>query len=96
MMPENKETCSVLYQGTGCIHCGNTGYRGRLAVHEVMPMSPALRELVVKRASTNDLSQKAIEEGMKTIQQDGMSKVLDGRTSLKEMLRVTYDDSKES
>ena len=95
MLPDNPEACALLYHGTGCIHCGNTGFRGRLAVHEVMPMSPALRELVVRRASTSDLTQQAIAEGMQTIQQDGMSKVLDGRTSLKEMLRVTYDDSKE-
>ena len=95
MLAEHPETCALLYHGTGCIHCGNTGFRGRLAVHEVMPMSPALRELVVRRASTSDLTQQAIAEGMQTIQQDGMSKVLDGRTSLKEMLRVTYDDSKE-
>ena len=96
MLPDNPETCALLYHGAGCIHCGNTGYRGRLAVHEVMPMSPALRELVVQRASSAELTKTAIAEGMQTIQQDGMSKVLDGRTSLKEMLRVTYDESKES
>ena len=59
MLPDSPETCALLYHGAGCIHCGNTGYRGRLAVHEVMPMSPALRELIVQRASTADLTAKA-------------------------------------
>jgi type IV pilus assembly protein PilB len=94
-LPQNFEFCTALYQGTGCIHCGNTGYRGRLAVHEVMPMSPEMRELVVKRASTGALTDLAVAEGMQTIQQDAMNKVQEGKTTLKEMLRVTYDDNKE-
>ncbi len=94
-LPENFEFTAALYHGTGCMHCGNTGYRGRLAAHEVMPMSPALRELVVKRAATGALTDLAIAEGMHTIQQDAMSKVQEGKTTLKEMLRLTYDDNKE-
>jgi type IV pilus assembly protein PilB len=94
-LPADFEFVSALYQGAGCIHCGNTGYRGRLAVHEVMPMSPALRELVVKRASTGTLTELAIAEGMQTIQQDAMKKVQEGKTTIKEMLRVTYDENKE-
>ena len=54
-------------------------------------MSPAIRELVVKRASTGALTDLAIAEGMQTIQQDAMSKVQEGKTTIKEMLRVTYD-----
>ena len=92
LVPENAEPFSLLYQGNGCIHCGNTGYRGRLAAHEVLPMSSAIRELVVRRSSAAELAQVAISEGMRTIQQDGMRKVIEGKTTLKEMVRVTYSD----
>ena len=92
LVPENAEPFSLLYQGNGCIHCGNTGYRGRLAAHEVLSMSPAIRELVVRRSSAAELAQVAISEGMRTIQQDGMRKVIEGKTTLKEMVRVTYSD----
>ena len=95
LVPENAEPFSLLYQGAGCIHCGNSGYRGRLAAHEVLPMSPAIRDLVVRRASATELAKTAIAEGMKTIQQDGMKKVIEGRTSLKEMVRVTFSDNNE-
>ena len=95
LVPDNAEPFSLLYQGAGCMHCGNSGYRGRLAAHEVLPMSPAIRELVVRRASATELAKQAIAEGMKTIQQDGMKKVIEGRTSLKEMVRVTFSDNNE-
>ncbi len=75
------------------MHCGNSGYRGRLAVHEVMPMTPAIRDLVVQRASSGEVAKTAVAEGMKTIQQDGLSKVLEGKTTLLEMLRVTYSEA---
>ena len=92
MLPENTEACALIYKGAGCVHCGNTGYRGRIAVHEVMPMSEAIRDLVVARASSTEIAKQAVAEGMKTIQQDGIQKVCDGLTTLSELLRVTYSE----
>jgi len=93
MLPENAETCAMLHKGKGCVHCGNTGYRGRLAVHEVMPVSAAIRSLVVQRSSAAEIAKTAIAEGMQTLQQDALGKVLTGKTSLAEMIRVTYSDN---
>ncbi|HWR31562.1 MAG TPA: ATPase, T2SS/T4P/T4SS family [Negativicutes bacterium] len=86
------ERCDVIYRGTGCLHCGNTGYRDRMSIHEVMPMTNALRELVAQRASTADLAKTAIAEGMKTMYQDGMDKVQEGLTTVEEILRVAYSE----
>ncbi len=96
LLPKNSTAAAVLYKGNGCMHCGNSGYRGRLAVHEVMPMTPAIRDLVVQRASSGEVAKTAVAEGMKTIQQDGLSKVLEGKTTLLEMLRVTYSEAGDS
>ena len=83
---------ALVYQGKGCVHCNQTGYRGRMAVHEVMPMTSRLRALVVRRAAASVLAQAAREKGMKTMQQDAMQKVLAGSTTLEEMIRVTYSE----
>ena len=92
---ENGEACAVVYQGKGCLHCGNTGYRGRMAVHEVMPMTSRLREMVVRRASTSELAQEAVAEGMQTMQQDAVQKVRAGLTTVEELMRVAYSDDGE-
>ncbi len=82
-------------KGKGCLQCNDTGYRGRIAVHEVMPMAERLSELVVHRASATELSKAAREEGMRTMQQDALQKVLEGKTTVEEMIRVTYSDKSE-
>jgi len=92
---ETGEACKMVYQGKGCLHCGNTGYRGRMAVHEVMPMTSRLREMVVRRASTSELAQEAIAEGMQTMQQDAVQKVRSGLTTVEELMRVAYSDAGE-
>ena len=92
---ENGEACKLVYQGKGCLHCGNTGYRGRMAVHEVMPMTSRLREMVVRRASTSELAQEAVAEGMQTMQQDAVQKVRAGLTTVEELMRVAYSDDGE-
>jgi type IV pilus assembly protein PilB len=78
----------VLYQAVGCAACGNTGYRGRLAVHEVMLMTEEVERLVVARASSDEIRRVAVEQGMVTLRQDGLAKVEDGRTTLEEVSRV--------
>lgn len=79
-----------LYIGTGCEHCGFTGYRGRTAIHEVLTVTPSLQSLILKRVSTEELRQKALAEGMISLKQDGVQKALQGITTVKELMRVAY------
>ncbi|MGH2734519.1 MAG: type II secretion system protein GspE, partial [Actinomycetota bacterium] len=71
-----------------CEACGNTGYKGRMALHEVMPISEEIEVLCVERASSEVIKKVAIEQGMLTLRDDGMEKVRAGQTSLQEILRV--------
>ena len=78
----------VLYRPVGCRMCSNTGYRGRIALNEVMPISEELQRLTVKRRSSEEMRNVAIEQGMRTLRQDGLAKVALGVTSIEEVLRV--------
>ncbi len=77
-----------LFRAMGCPACGGTGYRGRLAVHEVMLVSEQIKRLIVDRASSDDIRRLAIDEGMTTLRLDALTKVLAGRTTLEEVFRV--------
>lgn len=74
--------------GNGCPNCGFTGYRGRSAINEVMVMSDTIRSLVVQRAAANVIKDTAVAEGMVTLRRDGWLRVLEGRTSVDEVMRV--------
>jgi len=91
-MKEEIAAEATCYMGKGCNDCNNTGYKGRIALYEVMPMTEELKSAVVDGANTIELKNMAIREGMKTLRQSGLSKVLDGVTSFKEVLRVTAKD----
>ncbi|MDE0573039.1 ATPase, T2SS/T4P/T4SS family [Demequina sp. B12] len=78
----------TLYRAGGCSRCSNTGYRGRVALHEIMVVNESIERLTVERASAADISRVAIEAGMETLLQDGWAKVLGGTTSIEELLRV--------
>ncbi len=78
----------TLHRAAGCSHCAQTGYRGRTALHEVMPVSEAIERLAVARASADDIRRAAVAAGMKTLREDGWLKVLAGDTSIEEILRV--------
>jgi type IV pilus assembly protein PilB len=82
------EPLPTLYRAVGCSACAKTGYKGRLALHEVMPVSEDIERLAVERASAAVISQVAREQGMTTLRDDGMAKVLGGVTTLEEILRV--------
>ena len=84
------------WRGRGCDHCKSTGYRGRSGIHEILQISERVRTLVLHRASTSEIRQAAIEDGMRTMQQDAVQKVLDGFTSLEECMRVIYVEGAES
>jgi type IV pilus assembly protein PilB len=79
---------ATLYRPVGCQGCGNTGYRGRMALHEVMAISEEIERLVAESASSEEIGRVARSQGMKTLREDGMSKVLRGLTSIEEVLRV--------
>jgi type IV pilus assembly protein PilB len=79
-------------RGAGCPNCGGTGYRGRIALYEVMPMTEQLREQVLSGATALDLKRAAIQGGMKTLRQSGLTKLAEGVTSLEEVLRVSMAD----
>ena len=78
----------TLSRPVGCSTCGRTGYKGRLALHEVMPVTEEIERLCNSRASSHDIAKVAMEQGMRTLRRDGMEKVLAGRTTVEEILRV--------
>jgi type IV pilus assembly protein PilB len=80
------------YRGAGCSHCNNTGYRGRLALYEIMPMKDGLKELVLQGASGTDIKREALSQGMATLRMSGIRKVIEGMTTVDEILRVTFED----
>ena len=79
----------TFYKGAGCNTCGGTGYKGRAGLYEVMALSPALRRLILKAASTAEIQDTAVEEGMLTLRMDGIVKIRNGVTTLEEVVKET-------
>ena len=78
-----------LYRGKGCKLCRGTGYSGRLGIFEIFPMSEKLKKMVAERATDSELRRVAVREGMTTLREDAWHKVLAGKTTVEEALRVT-------
>ena len=78
----------TLYRPVGCSACSKTGYKGRLALHEVMAVSEEIEKLAVEHASALTIIKVALEQGMITLRNDGLTKVKAGHTSMEEILRV--------
>ncbi len=93
-MEKLKET-GPLYRAAGCRKCRHVGYSGRLGLFELMVTTENIRELAHERSSTWVISQQALKEGMHTLREDGWIKVLNGRTSVEEVLRVTKGNTIE-
>jgi len=85
-------TSQTWYEGAGCDHCHGTGYRGRAAITELLDLSPRVRQMIIDRRPINELQATAVEEGMMTLRQSALAKVLSGETTLKEINRVTFVD----
>jgi len=84
----------LFYRGTGCESCKNTGYRGRIAIYEILTLNKHLRELIVKRANTmvlQDVAKK--EEGMRTLRESALIKVLKGVTTVEEAMGITMEEA---
>ena len=80
-----------LFRGTGCPACNFTGMKGRVALYEMMPLTPPMRELIARRPTIDEIRQLARDEGMVTLREAGLRAVLEGVTTLEEVLRVTSD-----
>ena len=91
LLPRDLENATFM-EGEGCVDCNNTGYRGRQGVYEVMPLSPRLRDLILERASANEIKKLAIEEGMLTLRRDALQKLRRGLTTVEEVLKETAAD----
>jgi len=81
-----------LYEPVGCRACRHLGYRGRMGIYELLVTTEAVRQIAHERASTWKLKQAAMNDGMRTLRQDGWSKVIAGRTTVEEVMRVTKSD----
>ena len=81
-----------LYKAKGCAECRNTGYKGRLAIFEMIPMARDLRKLVFDNANEDDIRQASLKNGMETLREAGLARILDGTTSIEEVLRSTVEE----
>ncbi|MDR1480340.1 MAG: GspE/PulE family protein [Planctomycetaceae bacterium] len=79
---------ATFMKGKGCSHCNKSGYRGRMAIFELLMMTPKIREMTFQQASTVDIRKSGIKEGMVTLYDDGIIKVLKGLTTIEEVMRV--------
>ena len=80
------------YKGKGCALCSGSGYKGRIALYEVMPVISEIKEMVLEGASADELKKTAVRFGMKTLRMSGLTKVEEGVTSIEEVMRVTFGD----
>jgi type II secretory ATPase GspE/PulE/Tfp pilus assembly ATPase PilB-like protein len=78
----------TLYRAAGCRQCNHTGYRGRMGLHELMTVTPELKRMIQLRAPVSELQPAAINAGMRTLKQDGISKVLQGQTDMAQVRAV--------
>lgn len=80
----------TFYRGKGCMRCFQTGYRGRIGIFEILAVSPAIAQMITQRSSSQAILEKAREEGMTTMLEDGIQKAAQGVTTLDEVIRVAY------
>ncbi|MCX5909083.1 MAG: ATPase, T2SS/T4P/T4SS family, partial [Deltaproteobacteria bacterium] len=82
----------ICYRGTGCPACNNTGYKGRVALYEVMSVKDEIIELILQGATANDIKKEAIRLGMKTLRQAALTKLREGVTTVEDVLKTTVED----
>ncbi len=90
--PEEVRHTGEFYKAVGCDECFQTGYRGRMGIHELMIVNDEIRSLVMQNTAANLIKRAATKAGMKTLREDGALKVLAGRTTIDEVMRVTAED----
>ncbi|MBU2036278.1 GspE/PulE family protein [Patescibacteria group bacterium] len=89
LWPEGKQI--LFYRGKGCQECGNSGYYGRVGIFEALPVTEKISKLILSRSAASDIEKQAREEGMISLKQDGYLKVLEGATTIEEILRVAQE-----
>jgi type IV pilus assembly protein PilB len=87
LAPSDRGKEAQLYRGQGCNYCYGSGYRGRKSVYEILCVSPQIRRMIVETSTDNTVKQQAINEGMKTLRQSGIEQILNGSTTIEELLR---------
>ncbi|MDU1540385.1 MAG: GspE/PulE family protein [Paeniclostridium sordellii] len=80
----------ILYKGGGCDKCGHTGYKGRVGIYEILKITKSIRDLINKGATEEDIKSKAKDLGMISMREDAANKVINGETTVEEILRVTF------
>jgi type IV pilus assembly protein PilB len=83
----------TLCRGKGCDNCSKTGYRGRQGLYEILEVTDTVRELILNKASTKEISAAGVKQGMLTLRMCAIRQLLSGRTTVEEMMRVTAEDS---
>ena len=93
--PHKQFEGQTIYGPVGCRQCRNVGYRGRLGIYELLVTTDELRQLAQEGKSTWEIKKAAIASGMKTLRDDGWNKVMEGKTSVDEVLRITKGDRRK-
>jgi type II secretory ATPase GspE/PulE/Tfp pilus assembly ATPase PilB-like protein len=89
-LPAGFAATHVFYEGAGCIECGGTGYKGRTAICELLDLSDRIREMILERRPTSEIKKMAREEGMRFLRESAVEQVMLGRTTLREINKVTF------
>jgi general secretion pathway protein E len=92
-IPRAKVAGHTIFKAGGCPTCLETGYKGRAGIYELLMVTEGVRQLVMGGATAGAVKRKAIEEGMATLRDDGVRQVINGLTSIDEVMRVTQEDS---
>ncbi|MCB0330534.1 MAG: type II secretion system protein GspE, partial [Bdellovibrionales bacterium] len=77
-----------VFKPKGCKKCGDIGYRGRTGIHELLVATPAIKTLIYKRATATEIKNQAIQDGMRTLMQDGIQKMIRGQTDFSQIRKV--------
>ena len=91
MLGRNTAEQLKIYEPCGCDKCNGTGYKGRIGVYEILPMTPELQKIISKNGDADEIKKKAVEQGMKTLHESASDYVIEGITSYSEMIKVSFD-----
>jgi type IV pilus assembly protein PilB len=80
----------TFYEGIGCIECGGTGYKGRMAICELLDLSDRIREMILDKRPASEIRKAAREEGMRFLRESAVERVMEGSTTLREINKVTF------
>ncbi|MCB0883114.1 MAG: type II/IV secretion system protein, partial [Thermoleophilia bacterium] len=87
-LPDSLPEQMQVYRGVGCSRCGGSGYKGRIGIYEMLVVSPAIESMIVQSAGPDEITRQAMSEGMRTLREDGLMRVMRGETSLDELARA--------